>query len=306
MDTRVQRTKAALRKSLIACMKKNAVKDIQIKEICECAGVDRSTFYKHYRNIDDIIRELEQEQLDQFRRILQTKDQFGEDLIYDVLDLINENKQINAAARERVLSDHFIDEMAQTAKEYAFDAWRKRMPKATDREVELALTITISAVFQVITKEADKYDSETIVKYINRMINGTVSMYADPFPSENTDRLQDLANRYEKRYDMVMLVDLNAGLFGTLSAKEGVRTDAGLMSFSEAILMNILPYVHESDKQKLIESLGDLNRIKTEYAIGESRDILYRSSIRSEYLWHCITLHRISEGEMLIALRLIG
>lgn len=177
MYYRAEQTREVIRKAFFELLKDRPVRDITVSGICEKAGLNRATFYKHYRSAEDIIRELEKQQLDQFRSLMETGDIFSETFIGRVLDLINENKQINDIARERFFSDAFISEMAAIAKEYAFADWRKKMPKATDREVELALTVSIYATLQVVAKEAGKYDRAAVVRYIGNMINGTVKMY---------------------------------------------------------------------------------------------------------------------------------
>lgn len=59
---RVKMTKMLLKQSLIELMKKKSIHEITIKEICEGADVNRSTFYRHYNTqyelYDDIINDL--------------------------------------------------------------------------------------------------------------------------------------------------------------------------------------------------------------------------------------------------------
>ena len=43
--------------ALIALLEKKDFKYITIKEICDTAGVNRSTFYLHYENISDLLKE---------------------------------------------------------------------------------------------------------------------------------------------------------------------------------------------------------------------------------------------------------
>ena len=178
MDARVINTKKVLREALLQCLKEKNIKDVSITEICDIAKVNRTTFYKHYKSCQDIIKEIEQEQLDDFRRLLASKDLFGEDLISDILSQIEKSKEDECARVVHAFSENYIYEMAAIAKEYSFDAWKKKMPKATTEEVELALTTMISATLHVVVKEMDKYDRETIVRYINNMITGCISMYA--------------------------------------------------------------------------------------------------------------------------------
>jgi AcrR family transcriptional regulator len=60
-DIRVQVTRKILRESLVALMKTKSILNIAVKEICETAGVSRTTFYAHYKDQYDILRQLEEE-----------------------------------------------------------------------------------------------------------------------------------------------------------------------------------------------------------------------------------------------------
>jgi len=59
---RVRMTKLLLKESLIELMKEKSIHVISIKEICEGADVNRSTFYRHYDTqydlYDDIINDI--------------------------------------------------------------------------------------------------------------------------------------------------------------------------------------------------------------------------------------------------------
>jgi AcrR family transcriptional regulator len=57
----MQRTKTALRNGLIELMKTRPVLRISIKDLCAAAGVGRSTFYAHYKNQYDLLKEIETE-----------------------------------------------------------------------------------------------------------------------------------------------------------------------------------------------------------------------------------------------------
>ncbi|MBO2517337.1 MAG: hypothetical protein CW338_08720 [Clostridiales bacterium] len=177
MNIRTERTRAALIEAFVSCIKEKPVKEITALDISSRAGVDRATFYRHFKGIDEIVSELERAQLEQFRELMSSGDVFGEDTINTVLSQIDRINKINKTAMIISFSAGFNEKLIGIAKEYAFDAWRKKMPRASDEEVELALTSVITAAFQVVAKQADKYSREVIVRYINNMINGIISMY---------------------------------------------------------------------------------------------------------------------------------
>jgi len=53
-------TAVKMDKALIALLEKKDFEYITIKEICEKAGVNRSTFYLHYENTSDLLKEVTQ------------------------------------------------------------------------------------------------------------------------------------------------------------------------------------------------------------------------------------------------------
>lgn len=59
-------TAVKMDKALITLLEKKDFKYISIKEICEVAGVNRSTFYLHYENTVDLLNETTKYILDSF------------------------------------------------------------------------------------------------------------------------------------------------------------------------------------------------------------------------------------------------
>lgn len=59
-------TAVKMDKALISLLEKKDFEYITIKEICEAAGVNRSTFYLHYENTADLLKETTKYILDSF------------------------------------------------------------------------------------------------------------------------------------------------------------------------------------------------------------------------------------------------
>jgi AcrR family transcriptional regulator len=69
-DLRVRFTKAVLKDSLIRLMETKSILSISIKQICEAAGISRSTFYAHYKDQYDLLEQIEEETLVEFDKLL--------------------------------------------------------------------------------------------------------------------------------------------------------------------------------------------------------------------------------------------
>ncbi len=61
MNQRVMLTKSLLKKSLTELLSKQSIYQISIRELCEAAGINRSTFYKYYGSQFDLLAEMEKD-----------------------------------------------------------------------------------------------------------------------------------------------------------------------------------------------------------------------------------------------------
>lgn len=58
-NQRVRLTKMILKNSLIELLKNASIYDISVTKLCNNAQLNRSTFYKYYTNIFDVMADIE-------------------------------------------------------------------------------------------------------------------------------------------------------------------------------------------------------------------------------------------------------
>ena len=58
MDRRILRTRDTLGEALVGLIREKPFDEITVQEILDRAGVERSTFYTHYRDKDDLFRAM--------------------------------------------------------------------------------------------------------------------------------------------------------------------------------------------------------------------------------------------------------
>ncbi len=61
MDKRIQKTKYAIKKAFMELLQKKSLEKITVKELCELAYINKSTFYSHYEDIYALSDALEYE-----------------------------------------------------------------------------------------------------------------------------------------------------------------------------------------------------------------------------------------------------
>lgn len=63
-NQRVRLTKTLFKNALIQLLSEKTLYEITIQELCQKAELNRTTFYKHYQNIRDLLDEIENETLE--------------------------------------------------------------------------------------------------------------------------------------------------------------------------------------------------------------------------------------------------
>lgn len=66
VDRRVRKTKKLIKDSLTKLMLEKGVKDITVRELSDLADINRGTFYTHYKDVFDLLEQIEQEMFEEF------------------------------------------------------------------------------------------------------------------------------------------------------------------------------------------------------------------------------------------------
>lgn len=69
-DRRVRRTRELLTNALVALLQEKSLHEITVKELCDVADINRGTFYLHYKDINDMTEQLENDILNQYETLL--------------------------------------------------------------------------------------------------------------------------------------------------------------------------------------------------------------------------------------------
>lgn len=69
-DRRIRKTKKQLRQGLTELLEEKSAKDITVRELSERVDLNRGTFYLHYRDIFDMIEQIEIEMFVDFNNVL--------------------------------------------------------------------------------------------------------------------------------------------------------------------------------------------------------------------------------------------
>ena len=102
VDSRVIKTRRQLKKGLAALMKEKSVNQITVKELVEEVDINRSTFYLHFKDIQDLLREIEENMEAQIKRAIEEHPivSGNENAFYfieDMFRVLDEEREISKA-----------------------------------------------------------------------------------------------------------------------------------------------------------------------------------------------------------------
>lgn len=93
-NRRVKMTKQLIKNALIDLMEKKPINKITVKEICESADINRSTFYLHYVDQYALLEEIENDIINMTPRINLYYDVEIYPLLVEFFEFIQENKRL--------------------------------------------------------------------------------------------------------------------------------------------------------------------------------------------------------------------
>lgn len=106
MDRRKQYTQQVIKSALFNLLKKKHLNEITVKDICQLADVNRSTFYRNYLDIYDLFEKVEQELTEQ---AFESKNLFVDR--YRLLEVIYQHQDFYREFFSARLESHYLQQM---------------------------------------------------------------------------------------------------------------------------------------------------------------------------------------------------
>lgn len=90
-DARVRYTRAVIEEQFLVLLEKKPVAKITVTELCDLAGINRATFYKHYLDVPDLLEKQEEQLFGKIRAIFDEEPISLEGLLFRTLEYIRQD-----------------------------------------------------------------------------------------------------------------------------------------------------------------------------------------------------------------------
>lgn len=157
-DHRTQVTKLLLRRAFTGLLKQKPIQSISVKELCAVAGINRGTFYSHYRDIYDLLEQLEQEMLEDFKKALEPL--FAQDvkrlapvkITAEVFRCLKENADLCVVTLGDNGDKVFAMKLLSLGRQWCVDTYSRYFEKATPKQIEYFYAFASSGCIGLLQK----------------------------------------------------------------------------------------------------------------------------------------------------------
>ena len=150
-DRRILRTRAAIKEAFFSLLETKPIEKITVRELCDRADINRSSFYDHYLDYPDFLdameREYAEELLAQFDELF-VREGYPEVTMRKLLHLIRHSREAELLL-SNVSSHNALRIFEESLKERAFQDWLK-YGEITKAQAEYLFCYIVSGGFAVI------------------------------------------------------------------------------------------------------------------------------------------------------------
>lgn len=160
-DRRVRRTKRLLTQALTELMQQKKVTEITVKQLTDLADMNRGTFYLYYRDILDMLQQLEDSLFDRLNAILTLNEQAdaAERTMSTLLDLfvfVRDNQEICRAFLSPNGDMSFLHRLNRVMRDKFLHFYLSREPRVTEGEFDYRYSFVVFGCAGIIRAWADR------------------------------------------------------------------------------------------------------------------------------------------------------
>lgn len=152
MDNRVRYTKNILQQALLKILREKSIDRVTIKELCEKAKVNRGTFYLHYATPNDLLREIEQQFIDENMTMFSPYFNNGYETSYmaALFAGILKNKGLCQIIMGKNGNPRFLARMKALLRPGIIDGWCREFPNYRQEELDYVYDFIFSGSMDLI------------------------------------------------------------------------------------------------------------------------------------------------------------
>ena len=181
MDKRIINTKIKLTNTLLSIMKTKNIKDITVLELCKQANINRTTFYKYYKDVEDLIISIEETLISNLQTNIQDiKRNYLITFANKIIEAIYSNKEIYSALLGKNGDHKFLRKILNLVYNESIQEWQKLLKKASIDDLEKIYNFIVDGTIGIIENWIEKNlndEPNNISIFINKICMSGLSSF---------------------------------------------------------------------------------------------------------------------------------
>lgn len=172
-NRRVTMTKQLLKDALVSLLEKNDIYNISIRELCEVADVNRSTFYKYYGSQFDLLADMENDLIQMVNQVVEDNPAQAEKIVLIICQNIEENIDLCRLLVNNNVDPAFPEKMFSQATMIRNEIFR-RLGNSEGAEIEYMYNLLTYGSYQALRVWINKENRESpeeFAKIIDKIIS---------------------------------------------------------------------------------------------------------------------------------------
>lgn len=154
-DLRFLKTKASIYRSLNDLLKTKTYDEIKVSDICEKSSINRSTFYDHYKDKNELLNSYIEDKKIEIKELIKEKSTIKE-ILPIILDYIDEEKELLIKLSNSKIKDIIIESIIEV------------LDKKNIIENIFYTSAIINTIFYYLLE--DTFNKEEIKKNLNKLL----------------------------------------------------------------------------------------------------------------------------------------
>jgi len=173
-DARVRYTKMVIKNSFIKLLKKQPVNKITVKDVCELAEINRATFYKHYTDCFDLLKQIEDEMIAELGQLVEgVSHKNHTDMFRKMFSKIKEGGELYITIASEYGDSTFPNRILNLCYEQMYPSLENQFPNMTKTKQEWLYYFSASGCSGVLNHWINtgmKEDASELSKFIGDLL----------------------------------------------------------------------------------------------------------------------------------------
>lgn len=150
-----------IRNSFTRLLSSKPIQSISVKELCECAGINRGTFYSHYKDVYELRDIIEEEMLEDFKKAMQPLLSCGDDLTpvkitAGIFQCIKDNSDLCIVTLGPYGDKQFLLKLINIGRQTCMESYTKYFEKASHKKLEYYYAFASAGCIGLLQKWLDE------------------------------------------------------------------------------------------------------------------------------------------------------